>query len=384
LLGACGKQTNIQTKDLPTVGDYFSEVGGKHIFNSHLRGTKKLVLTYDDFYSETKTMYLLDLLERENVRATFFYNTTKKFNPASPVIQRIIRDGHILASHNEDHLSSTTNRGGHFTEKLTRSVLMIEKAYAIARDRGEANGDKEFGVYFRYPFGKKSSATYRALRTVGDNVYGNNCVNYAFWDIDTIDWALRNSKKIYKNIIAQLEGGKGYAWERGKVRSVRFLARRGGVILMHDLGNTHHSYEATEMTIKWAKNHGYEFVRLDEVEDFAFDGRRCEVKEGLLNGTYAAPSQSKTVSLVASEHGITLWKKVDGVLTPYLTLPKGSRITYRRNVKLSNPLVITEDGDIVESHKVFNGYILIKRVTENFLSEDEIAQLNHETLFILN
>ena len=385
LLTSCGQQLTDKSLKVSS-SDYFSEVGGKHIFNSHLRGTKQLVLTYDDMYSDSKTDKLLDLLQEENIQATFFYNT-ESLNPASPVVQRIIHDGHILASHNEDHLARTTDRGGHFKEKMVRSILKIEKAYAIARENGDANGDKSFGMYFRYPFGKKNKRTYKELRQIGDIVYGNNCINYAFWDIDTIDWALRDSKKIYKNVVTQLEGGRGYVWSNKRVKRANFSPRRGGVILMHDIGNKHHSYEATKMVISWAKDHGYSFVRLDEVEDFAFDGRRCEVKPELLSRVNV--NLPDTQIKRAGRNGITLWKKsrLDGgavVLVPYMTLPEGSVVSYRRSVVVKPNYISDDTGELVAPTGTFNGYILIKKVTDQYLSRAEIAQLNHETLFIQN
>jgi len=99
--------------------------------------------------------------------------------------------------------------------------------------------------------------------------------NFAFWDIDTADWlTTMTAGEISDNIIANIEGGKGYRHYNGKKQSYT-ISRPvgGGVVLMHDIHQR--SVDATALFLEYAANNDIEIVPLSEVDEFAYDGREC-------------------------------------------------------------------------------------------------------------
>jgi peptidoglycan/xylan/chitin deacetylase (PgdA/CDA1 family) len=252
-------------------GNYFAGEGHKkhRRDSSSLFGSKKIVLTYDD-HPGTNTTKLLNLLKKERVKATFFYNT-ENLKTRSSVIKKLIREGHILASHHHTHKSAAKYPSRRsFESALTKSILAIEDAYSNA-------GVDNNGVFFRYPYGAVSNNidTYGSLQRLGRKLYSDNCLNYVFWDIDTIDWALKDSQKIFVNVKNHLEGGTRYVWSGGRVATKRVSkGLRGGIVLMHDKGRGY-AVEATRKIIRWGKANGYQFVALNKVSGYSFSDRYC-------------------------------------------------------------------------------------------------------------
>ena len=308
---ACGKKDlNYEHDHSVLKGEYFAGEHGhsKHVWSTRSlinsfernsrgkrkfvrRGIKKIVLTYDD-HPAKKTDALLDLLKKRNVKATFFYNT-ESFNKNQRILKRIVKEGHILASHNRTHKLARSLTQAEFKSDLKQSILAVEKIY---RSAGIVDNK---GVYFRYPYGAKQSvsvkrkvkkSSYDVMQEVGQELYGENCISYAFWDIDTIDWALRSSDKIFQNVVAQLEGtlndpngGKGFSWKRDRTTGKSRVHKEqynhgleGGIILMHDKGKKY-AINATEKIIDWSKENGYSIIHLSDVDGFNFDDRKCRL-----------------------------------------------------------------------------------------------------------
>ena len=273
LLSSCGRKNESEVTEL-VVGNYFAGEGeSKHRRSTpSLYGRKEIVLTYDD-HAGANTGNLLNLLRDEGVKATFFYNT-KTFNPKSAVIKRLIQEGHILASHQHTHLSAAKySSRSSFESELTRSVRIIEQAYDYANVENE-------GIYFRYPYGAvaRRFSSYKSIQRVGQRLYSENCINYAFWDIDTIDWALKDSNKIFENVKNHLEGGRIYVWKNGRARSqTKRRGFGGGIVLMHDKGRSY-AVEATRKIIRWGKRAGYRFVSLNSVDGYRFNNKNCRYR----------------------------------------------------------------------------------------------------------
>ena len=118
-----------------------------------------------------------------------------------------------------------------------------------------------------------------AIREVSEEVYGENCINFVFWDIDTKDWGPgMTSLEITENVKAHMLGGeattvlkKNNRWVKKKITIKKPL--NGGVILLHD-GKLETS-DATEMILKMANEYKWEIVPLSEVKEFSFDKKKC-------------------------------------------------------------------------------------------------------------
>jgi peptidoglycan-N-acetylglucosamine deacetylase len=235
-----------------------------------LLGEKKVVLTFDDGPHKTQTPRLLDILKKLDVKATFFVmgDKSKRY---PKIIKRMRDEGHIVAMHAFDHKSSNSLTKKKFESSIEESVKIIK----------EAGWDKK-EMYFRFPYGaygsrKLSYHHMESLKKVSKRLYKQNCFNFVFWDVDTSDWylrKLRNTKaKIIETVFAYLEGGR--AWDfyyYKKYKRARKIKREkaleGGVILLHDIHKS--TVDSVEPLVNKLREHNYEIVPLNEVEEFEY------------------------------------------------------------------------------------------------------------------
>lgn len=242
---------------------------GKYVTKS-LYGTKKVVLTFDDGPHPRNTPVLLDLLKEKNVKATFFVMgaLAKKY---PKIIKRIKDEGHIVAMHAYSHDDSNKLTKAQFEDSIEKSIKSIRAA--------GWTDDKE--LYFRFPYGNYGSKRldyhhYESLKDIGEKLYGENCLNFTFWDVDTSDWYLKKfkngAKLIAETTMAYLEGGNAHDfWYLKKKKGPRKITNGfgGGVILLHDIHKT--SVAATKIILKELDINGYEVVPLNQVEEFEYD-----------------------------------------------------------------------------------------------------------------
>lgn len=71
------------------------------IFSGNLN-RKVMMLTFDDWAEESQVGYILDILKKYGVRASFFVNAPI-FNIAPNAVKRILSEGHVLGAHSSNH-----------------------------------------------------------------------------------------------------------------------------------------------------------------------------------------------------------------------------------------------------------------------------------------
>jgi peptidoglycan/xylan/chitin deacetylase (PgdA/CDA1 family) len=257
------------------------DVGFDQYRTASLKKTNKVVLTYDDGPHETRTPKLLDLLKSENVKATFFVLTNNINEKNLPIIERILNEGHILASHDHDHENNNNEDEAEFKDELTKSVLLLEKLK-------KKFGSNQISSYYRFPYGAYGSNKmyhhFNTMKEVSKNLYNENCINFSFWDIDTSDWVPSiTPEQISQNIMAHVKGGTAY---RHKVKrtifgNVKYKMKKykikypigGGIVLMHDIHER--SIKASEIFIRDAKKNGIQIVPLNEVKEYSYAQKTC-------------------------------------------------------------------------------------------------------------
>lgn len=268
--------------------------GDKAIWDSGLRNNK-LVLTFDDGPHPIHTPKILDLLKNHNVKAVFFINTFRLIPGANnyeenlDIVRRIYEEGHSVASHDHNHLSNYKESKISHKAGLKESIKILE------------NLEKKFGVeqremYFRYPFGAYGYITKRGpsyhhlnvMKEVSEEIYGENCINYVFWDYDTHDWLnMLTGLDIFNNIKSGIYGG----WQKVHHRKsrkdpwsfkLRFkkYGRKGGIILLHDIH--HRTVEATRLFLEMVKDSELSIIPLNEVSDFQYGDKVCEPSSEVL------------------------------------------------------------------------------------------------------
>lgn len=177
-------------------------------------------LTFDDGPHRTVTRQVLEVLNREGIKATYF-----------PVARVAQNQGDLI----RDFLASGHEIGNH---SLTHSDLRAMNAEGQRYEIAEANRIlRSFGanpVLFRPPYGRYNSDMLSIAR--------DEQMSPVLWTVDTRDWKVRNADKI----VQQIKNG----------------ASTGSVFLMHSTYAS--TVEALPRVIAELRAKGCEFVTLSE------------------------------------------------------------------------------------------------------------------------
>ena len=147
----------------------------------------RVALTFDDGPHPLSTPRFLALLDRLDLRATFFL--LGRWAARSPsLVKEIASAGHEIAVHGYDHRCL-----------LARGVRGTYDDLARARDViAEAGG--EFPAWFRPPYGVMTAATTAATRRLG--------LRPVLWTAWGEDWtAQATPESVYRTVLADLHGG---------------------------------------------------------------------------------------------------------------------------------------------------------------------------------
>lgn len=247
---------------------------------------KKIVLTFDDGPSIENTPRLLDILKKYGVQATFFINTHKVDAASQAIVDRALKEGHFVASHDHTHENNNNTNEAAFRADLKTSFEVIEAAE-------KRTGVNQKEVYFRFPYGAygetKKYHHMNVMRDVSYDLYDENCINFVFWDIDTNDWIEEmSSSQLVDNVMAAAIGGKMWARDTKKKgffkkKTTYSLDRAytagigGGIVLMHDIHAK--TVDAVEGIILGLKKNNIEIVPLNQSENFNFDKKNCEYRK---------------------------------------------------------------------------------------------------------
>jgi len=237
-------------------------------------GTGRFALTFDDGPHDVYTAQLLDVLKAYDAKVTFFLITSRINQRNLPVLRRMIQEGHILASHGVEHLNSNDITEAQFKKNLRDSFLEIKDIY-------DSVGVEMDAIYYRYPYAAYGTRAdfhqMNALKEVSQELFGDNCIQFAFWDIDTADWVGdMTATDVANNLKAHWTGGRYYDFESYRDARGRLLYRKvartmanppkGGVSLQHDIHQK--NIEGTRQFLEYAKNEGLELTTLPEIEEF--------------------------------------------------------------------------------------------------------------------
>ena len=186
-------------------------------------GRKVIALTFDDGPSQF-TPPMLDLFKEKGVHVTFF-NIGTQAAEMKDVVQRMVDEGHQVASHSNTHPNMPKMTTDALRAELTAGFDDLEKAGVKTR-------------MFRSPYGAFTNADWdRAGDLLSTNV---------LWDIDTLDWKLPGAQAIHDTVMAQ--------------------AHNGAIVLMHTGGgNRQQDVDALPSIIDDLKGQGYEFVTVGEL-----------------------------------------------------------------------------------------------------------------------
>jgi peptidoglycan/xylan/chitin deacetylase (PgdA/CDA1 family) len=181
--------------------------------------TKKIALTFDDGPHPVYTAQMLDLLEEEQVKATFFL-LGENVEQYPELVSEIADRGHLIGNHTWHHVQITTLSAEEAQEEIRRTSDLIESLTGKGTE------------YVRPPFG-----------TWNQGLEADMDLIPVMWSIDTLDWTTRNVDWI--------------------VRQVQKEAGEDDIILMHDSYSS--TVQAVGRLIPLLRAEGFEFVTVDEV-----------------------------------------------------------------------------------------------------------------------
>ena len=231
--------------------------------------TGSFTLTFDDGPHAVHTPKILDVLKKYDVKAIFFVLTSHINKDNAYLIKRMLDEGHIVGSHSPKHDRPRDLNREQFKQQTIESFQVLAKLHHEA-------GHTFDKIFYRFPYGDYGTRSdyhhINILKEVSQELMGDNCIQMAFWDVDTADWVPgMTSQDVANNIIAHNEGGTiiDFKLVNGKyVKNPVPLKNPpgGGVVLQHDVHEL--NIRALDLFLQYASARGLHTPRIDEVEEF--------------------------------------------------------------------------------------------------------------------
>ena len=208
-----------------------SQVYGRIVLHGP-EGEKTVALTFDDGPNEPFTSEILDVLDREGVKATFFA-VGVNVETYPDAARRIVADGNVIANHSWDH---------------SRIATAVDFRYSQV-ERAQEAIEQTTGVlprFFRPPAGIHTPWQLKKVTSAG--------LTTVNWDSEGYDWQRPNSpERIEQKVLASV--------------------RPGSIILLHDGDETRHGSDRSQtvgalpVIIETLRAEGYTFVTLPQMLD---------------------------------------------------------------------------------------------------------------------
>ena len=192
---------------------------------------KKLSISFDCAWGVEYTDKLLNIMEKNNVKCTFFAVQfwVEKYPEYA---KKIVAAGHELGTHSRTHPYMSKLSKAEILDELNTSSLAIEKL------------TEQKVTLFRPPYGDYDNELISACAERG--LYPIQ------WDVDSLDWKNLSATEIAMRVING--------------------AKNGSIILCHNNGL--HTAEALPMIFSTLQNRGYQFVPIGELiykENYTLD-----------------------------------------------------------------------------------------------------------------
>lgn len=181
---------------------------------------KHVALTFDDGPNAKTTKKVLNALEKNKCRATFFLLGSNITKGTGSLLKKEKKLGCEIGNHSYSHPLLTNMSSSAAKKQFTRTNQKIKKYTG------------KNATVCRTPYGASNRSILKAAGSP-----------HIFWSVDTLDWKYRNTKRLISYV-------KGHA-------------RDGDVILMHDIHNT--TANAVDRICRDLKKKGFETVTVTEL-----------------------------------------------------------------------------------------------------------------------
>jgi len=178
-----------------------------------------IALTFDDGPNPYTTPQIVDILEKENVHASFFM-VGSRVHGNEALLRRMFQDGDEIGDHSWTHPDFTKLKPAQIKQQIAQTQQVIADA-----------GVPE-PTLFRPPYG-----------AINQKVIDNVPMAIMFWNEDPQDWAADSPGQVEKAVIAS--------------------AKPGGVVDMHDIYQV--TAKSLDPIIKKLKTEHYQFVTVSQL-----------------------------------------------------------------------------------------------------------------------
>ena len=207
-----------------------------HIYSSD---KKRAFLTFDDGPSNVTPM-ILDTLNKENVKATFFV-LGKMVEQRPDMLKRIYDEGHFIANHGYSHVYDSIY--------LSKEAVLDEYNRCNTAVQNAIGDDKYNSHLFRFP-GGLAGGKYADLKLQAKELLKQN-------GIESVDWNALNGDGETNNLSLEFELQRLRETTQGK-QSI--------VVLMHDSPLKSVTADSLSQIIAYLRNEGYEFMNFYDLE----------------------------------------------------------------------------------------------------------------------
>lgn len=211
--------SSVKMSSLTRLGRMLLPAGFWHHDDTPRLSNADIYLTFDDGPNPKTTPYLLELLEEENVKATFFL-IGKHVEKHPKIVEMMYEKGHTLGNHSHRHL---------FIPALP--IKLIEHEIHTANHRIE-DITGEMPTLFRPPYGLIDQRAADCLSERG--------MTPVYWGAVPEDWDKIGARSVVKRVMKQIAPGS--------------------MIVLHEMDHTiHQTVSATREIIRQMKQSGYKF-----------------------------------------------------------------------------------------------------------------------------
>lgn len=189
---------------------------------------KRIYLTFDCGYENGNTKKILNVLKKENVKATFFV-TKDYIKTSKKLVKRMKKEGHMVGNHTVNHPSLPTCSVARMKKEIKQCASFMKKETGYDMD-----------PYLRPPMGEWS---HQSLKVTQDLGYKTIFWSMAFYDYDVDNQP--GSQSIYNQFMRYYH--------------------KGAIVLLHAISVS--DTEALPSIIKKMRKKGYSFGELTELDE---------------------------------------------------------------------------------------------------------------------
>ena len=214
-----------------------------------------IFLTFDDWGSDIAINKLLYILDKYNVKETFFVRTNHiDDNPS--LLRTIALAGHDIASHSDNHilLSNTTDKKGVFAEITDKQAEAIQEDVILSYKKLQSivgdiyvDGRPALQAYFRPP---TLAVSKKGLMSVFDSGF-----SYVIsGDFTTQDYEAKSAEELINKLKYGIVSG-----ENNEIKITH-----GSMVVMHMSDEAKFTAEALDTIIPYYLSQGYKFGRISD------------------------------------------------------------------------------------------------------------------------